>query len=135
LIVILGVGHNAKRIQFMPLVVAGFILVFKKKYVLGGLITLFSTALEINANHFSNDVLPLDFPLILSGYLYKTLRIKNIRRYYILLGSSDCWYFALGANATNLLATSEYTNFSIRGKVMSLLNPDGTKTDYFFIHV
>jgi hypothetical protein len=36
----------------MPMVIAGFILVYQKKYILGGLITLFATALEINANHF-----------------------------------------------------------------------------------
>jgi hypothetical protein len=50
----LRVGHNAKAhaIAYMPMVIAGFILVYQKKYVLGGLITLFATALEINANHF-----------------------------------------------------------------------------------
>jgi hypothetical protein len=90
---------------------------FQKKYVLGGLITLFCDSIRDQCKSLSNDVLPLDFPLILSGYfIYKNIRIKNIRRYYILWSSSDCWYFALGANATNLLATSEYTNFSIRGK-------------------
>jgi hypothetical protein len=54
LIIILGVGHNAKAhaIAYMPMVIAGFILVYQKKYILGGLITLFATALEINANHF-----------------------------------------------------------------------------------
>ena len=54
LIIILGVGHNAKAhaIGYMPMVIAGFILVFQRKYILGGLVTLFATALEINANHF-----------------------------------------------------------------------------------
>jgi hypothetical protein len=49
----LRVGHNAKAhaIAYMPMVI-GFILVYQKKYILGGLITLFATALEINANHF-----------------------------------------------------------------------------------
>ncbi|MFY8009446.1 MAG: hypothetical protein ACOVNW_07080, partial [Flavobacterium sp.] len=54
LIIILGVGHNAKAhaIAYMPLVVAGFILVFKRRYLHGGLLTMLATALEINANHF-----------------------------------------------------------------------------------
>jgi hypothetical protein len=48
LIIILGVGHNAKAhaIAYMPLVIIGFILVFRKN-VLGGLVTMFATALEI----------------------------------------------------------------------------------------
>jgi hypothetical protein len=39
-------GHNAKAhaIAYMPLVIAGFILVFRKKYILGGLVTMFATA-------------------------------------------------------------------------------------------
>jgi hypothetical protein len=39
LIIILGVGHNAKAhaIAYMPLVIAGVLLVFQKKYILGGL--------------------------------------------------------------------------------------------------
>jgi hypothetical protein len=54
LIVILGVGHNAKAhaIAYMPMVIAGVIMVFQRRYVAGGLLTLLATALEINANHF-----------------------------------------------------------------------------------
>jgi hypothetical protein len=53
LIIIIGVGHNSKAhaIAYMPLVIAGFILVLGK-YVLGGLLTMFATALEINAITF-----------------------------------------------------------------------------------
>ena len=36
--------------------------------------------------------------------------------------------FALGANATNLLATSEYANFSTRGKSELTYNADGSKS-------
>ena len=54
MIIILGVGHNAKAhaIAYMPLVIAGFILVFQKKYIKGELLTMFAVALEISANHF-----------------------------------------------------------------------------------
>lgn len=131
LIVILGVGHNAKAhaIGYMPLVVAGFILVFQKKYVLGGLITLFATALEINANHFQMTYYLLIFLLILSGYfIYKHIKDKEYKTLLYSFGVlAVAGIFALGANATNLLATSEYTNFSIRGKSELTFNPDGTK--------
>src|SRR5690554_3889728 len=54
LIIILGVGHNAKAhaIAYMPMVVAGVLLVFQRKYILGGILTMIAAALEIQANHF-----------------------------------------------------------------------------------
>ncbi|MFE3866716.1 YfhO family protein [Flavobacterium sp. LS2P90] len=131
LIVILGVGHNAKAhaIGYMPLVIAGFILVFRKKYVLGGLITMFAVALEINANHFQMTYYLLIFLLILSGYfIYQDVKEKQYKSMLYSFGILVvAGIFAIGANATNLLATTEYANFSIRGKSELTFNPDGSK--------
>ncbi|WP_369752304.1 YfhO family protein [Flavobacterium sp. WC2409] len=131
LIIILGVGHNAKAhaIAYMPLVIAGFILVYRKKYVVGGLLTMFATALEINANHFQMTYYLLIFLLILSGYfIYLDVKIKEYNAILKSLGVlAVAGIFAIGANATNLLATSEYANFSIRGKSELTYNPDGSK--------
>jgi len=131
LIIILGVGHNAKAhaIGYMPLVIAGFIMVFQKKYIWGGLLTMFAVALEINANHFQMTYYLLIFLLLLSGYfIYQAVKEKE---YKSLLTSFSvlaiAGIFALGANATNLLATAEYANFSTRGKSELTFNPDGTK--------
>ena len=131
LIIILGVGHNAKAhaIAYMPLVIAGFILVFQKKYILGGLITLFATALEINANHFQMTYYLLIFLLILSGYfIYQQIKEKEYKSLLYSFGTlAVAGIFALGANATNLLATAEYADFSTRGKSELSFNPDGSK--------
>lgn len=131
LIVILGVGHNAKAhaIAYMPVVIAGFILVFKKKYVLGGLITMFAVALEVNANHFQMTYYLLIFLLILSGYfIYQDVKEKQYKSMLYSFGVLVvAGIFAIGANATNLLATTEYANFSIRGKSELTFNPDGSK--------
>ena len=131
LIIILGVGHNAKAhaIAYMPMVIAGFILVYRKKYVLGGLITLFATALEINANHFQMTYYLLIFLLILSSYFsYLELKKKEYKSLIISLGVlAVAGIFAIGANATNLLATAEYANFSTRSKSELSFNPDGSK--------
>ncbi len=131
LIIILGVGHNAKAhaIGYMPLVIAGFIMVFQKKYVWGGLLTMFAVALEINANHFQMTYYLLFFLLILSGYfIYQAVKQKE---YKSLLTSFGVFViagiFALGANATNLLATAEYAKFSTRGKSELTYSPDGSK--------
>jgi hypothetical protein len=130
LIIILGVGHNAKAhaISYMPLVIAGFILVFRKKYVLGGLVTMFASALEINANHFQMTYYLLIFLLILSGYyIYQDIKKKDnksILRSFVVLAVAGI--LAIGANATNLLATAEYASFSTRGKTELSYNPDGS---------
>jgi len=52
-IIILGVGHNAKAhaIAYMPMVLAGIILVFKNKYLLGFVLTAMAMALEVTASH------------------------------------------------------------------------------------
>jgi len=131
MIIILGVGHNAKAhaIAYMPLVIAGFILVFQKKYIWGGLLTMFAVALEVNANHFQMTYYLLIFLLILSGY-YTFTFIKE-KEYKSLLTSigvlAVAGIFAIGANAANLMATSEYAKFSIRDKSELTFNPDGSK--------
>ena len=53
LIIILGVGHNAKAhaIAYMPLVLSGIILTFRKRYLWGFLLTTIAMALELTANH------------------------------------------------------------------------------------
>ena len=132
LIIILGVGHNAKAhaIGYMPLVIAGFILVFQKKYTWGGLLTMFSVALEINANHFQMTYYLLIFLLVLSGYfIYQAVKQKEYKSLLTSFGVlAIAGIFAIGANATNLLATAEYADFSTRGKSELTFNADGTKS-------
>ena len=131
LIIILGVGHNAKAhaIAYMPLVIAGFLLVFRKKYVWGGLLTLFATALEINANHFQMTYYLLIFLLVLVGYFtFQLIKEKDFKGLGFAFGTlAIAGIFAIGANATNLLATTEYTKFSTRGKSELTFNADGSK--------
>lgn len=132
LIIILGVGHNAKAhaIAYMPLVIAGFILVFQKKHIWGGLLTMFAVALEINANHFQMTYYLLIFLLLLSGYfIYQAVKEKEYKSMLTSFGVlAIAGIFALGTNATNLLATAEYANFSTRGKSELSINADGTKS-------
>lgn len=131
LIIILGVGHNAKAhaIAYMPLVIAGFILVFQKKYIWGGLLTMFAVALEVNANHFQMTYYLLIFLLILSGYFTFTfIKEKQFKELGIAVGVlAIAGIFAIGTNATNLMATSEYAKFSTRSNSELTFNPDGSK--------
>lgn len=133
LIVIIGAGHNAKAhaIAYMPMVLAGVFLVFKKRYVVGGLLTMVAAALEISANHFQMTYYLLFLLLVVSVY-YTVLFIKNkqvkelLKIYGIFIVAAA---FALGANATNLMATSEYAELSTRSKSELTTNPDGSPKD------
>jgi len=131
MIVILGVGHNAKAhaIAYMPLVVAGVIMVFRKSYVVGGLLTMLAVALEINANHFQMTYYLLSLLLVLGiYYAYKFIKNKEFKELFLVAGTFVvALIFAIGANATSLLATKEFTDYSIRGKSDLSYNPDGTK--------
>ena len=133
LIIILGVGHNAKAhaIGYMPLVIAGCIMVFQKKYIWGGLLTMFAVALEINANHFQMTYYLFFFLLMLSGYfIYLAIQEKEFKSLWTSFGVlAIAGIFAIGANATNLLATAEYAKFSTRGKSELTFTPDGKKAE------
>jgi hypothetical protein len=131
MIIILGVGHNAKAhaIAYMPMVIAGVLLVFKRRYVVGGLLTLFAAALEIGANHFQMTYYLLILLLpILVFYLWKYIKNKDYKPLLYAFGTfAVAGLFAVGANAANLMATAEYTDFSMRGKSELTFNPDGSK--------
>jgi hypothetical protein len=131
LIIILGVGHNAKAhaIAYMPLVVAGVLLVFQKRFIVGGLLTMVAAALEIQANHFQMTYYLLLLLLAISFYYaFNYIKAKDFKSILLALGVFIlAGILAVGANATNLLATAEYTQFSTRGTNELTVDPDGKK--------
>lgn len=131
LIVIFSAGHNAKAhaIAYMPLVVAGVLLVFKNRLILGGLLTIFAFALEINANHPQMTYYLLFLLLSIGIYfLFENIKAKTIKNLLPQVGVFvlSC-LLAIGLNATSLLATKEYANESTRGKSELTFNADGSK--------
>ena len=71
----------------------------------------------------------LIFLLILVGYFaYQFIKEKDFKGLVYAFGVlAIAGIFAIGANATNLLATTEYTKFSTRGKSELTFNADGSK--------
>ncbi|MFJ1322667.1 YfhO family protein [Capnocytophaga canis] len=130
LIIILGVGHNAKAhaIGYFAPVLAGILLVFRKKYLWGGLLTAFALALEINANHLQMTYYLMLLVLVFGCFmLYKACKNKELNNFLkataTLVGAVILSVFT---NATSLLATQEYTQWSTRGKSELTISPDGT---------
>lgn len=130
LIIILGVGHNAKAhaIAYMPMVLAGILLCFRSKYVGGFLLLALAMALEIGANHFQMTFYLLLLVIILGiAYFIDAFRKKRLPDYFKSLGVMlFAVIIAIGTNATNLLATQEYANFSTRGDTGLTITPEGT---------
>lgn len=134
LIIILGVGHNAKAhaIAYMPMVLAGVLLVFQRKFLLGGILTMIAAALEIQANHFQMTYYLLLLLLVVTIFYIvqftKEKAFKDLAKAFGVFAIAGI--LAIGANATNLLATAEYAKFSTRDKSELTFNPDGSpKTD------
>lgn len=132
LIIILGVGHNAKAhaIGYMPMVLAGVLLVFQQRnYIVGGLLTTVAVALEINANHFQMTYYLLILLLIAAVYFtYEAIKNKETKSLFYSFGTlAIAAIFAIGSNATGLLATAEYAKESTRGKTDLTYNADGSK--------
>jgi hypothetical protein len=130
LIIILGVGHNSKAhaIAYMPMVLAGIILTFRKKYVLGFLLTSVALGLEIVANHFQMTYYLLLLVIVLGiAYLIDAYRKKQVPHFFKSVGLlSLAALLAVGLNATNIMATQEYVKESSRGKSDLTINPDGS---------
>src|SRR5690606_10155961 len=105
LIIILGVGHNAKAhaIAYMPLVISGVLLVFQKRFIIGGILTMLAVALEIQANHFQMTYYLLILLLIIGiYYTYLFIKEKNFKELAQVLGTFlVAGILAIGANATN----------------------------------
>ncbi len=127
-------GHNAKAhaIAYMPMVIAGVLLVFQRKYITGGLLTMLAAALEINANHFQMTYYLLLLLVIIAIYycitIFKNKEFKDLGK--IIGVFAVAAILAIGANATNLMATSEYAKFSTRDKSELTVHSDGSpKTD------
>ncbi|MBV7268055.1 YfhO family protein [Winogradskyella luteola] len=133
LIIILGVGHNSKAhaIAYMPMVLAGIILTFRKKYILGFLLTVVALGLEIVANHFQMTYYLLLLVIVLGiAYFIDAYRKKLLPHFFKSVGLlSIAAILAVGLNATNIMATQEYAKESTRGKSELTISTDGSSKE------
>ena len=133
LLIILQVGHNTKAlaISYIPLVIAGLLLLKQHKLLPGFLVSLVAISLQIRANHYQMTY----YMLILLGiyfivYLVDSYRKKDIKDFitymslFFLAG-----ILALGLNAPNILSTYDYSKYSTRSQSELKLNPDGSEKE------
>lgn len=128
-IIILGVGHNAKAhaIGYFPLVLSGIILTFRKRYLLGFLVTAIAMALEINASH-PQMTYYLFFSVLLLGFFYliDAIKKKKVKHLFTSVGILlIAVIIGIGVNATSLMATNHYAKDSTRSKSELTITPNG----------
>ena len=143
LIIILGVGHNAKAhaLGYIPMVLGGIVLVFRKKYILGFILTALAMALEISANHYQMTYYFMLLVLVMGlVYLIYAIKEKELKHFFASVGILVlAVVLSIFTNATSLMATKEYADWSTRGKSEITVNPDGsdkavsTGLDYDYI--
>lgn len=129
LIIIFGAGHNAKAhaMGYLPMLLGGIILVFRKKYLWGFVLTAIAMALEIQANHYQMTYYFMLLVLILGGvYLYDAIRKKYLKHFLVSTGLLVVAVsLGIATNATGLMATKEYADWSTRGRSELTIGPDG----------
>jgi Bacterial membrane protein YfhO len=117
---IIEAGHSTKMVAlaYAPLVVAGSVLAFRKKYLLGAGIFGLAVALQLYANHYQ--ITYYTFILILvMGIAELVSAIKN-KELVDFFKSVACHIvalaFAVGSSATGIWSTIEYQSETQRGK-------------------
>lgn len=133
LIIIIGAGHNAKAhaLGYLPFLLAGIVLVFRKKYLSGFLLTAIAMALEIVANHYQMTYYFMLLVLVLGiVYLIEAIKKKELKHYFSSVGLLlAAVMLGIATNATGLMATKEYADWSTRGKSELTISPDGSAKD------
>lgn len=129
LLIIIQVGHNTKAqaMGYLPFVFAAIHYLFRSKSFMGIVLTALAMAMQIRANHYQMTYYML---FLLSIYIglyawdnYKQGKIQHLIQNLMRLGVAGV--LAIALNATSLLATSEYTKFSTRGKSELTLDVQG----------
>lgn len=129
LIIIIGAGHNAKAhaIIYMPVITAGVLQIFQKRYLVGFLVTALGMAMEIGAGHIQMTYY-LGFCLIILGIVelieaIKQKKLNDFIKQVALIALA--FSIGVGVNASRLMATKEYAEHSIRGKSELTVDIDG----------
>ena len=133
MIIIFGAGHNAKAhtIAYMPLVLAGILWIFQRKYLLGFVVTSLAMGLQIKASHPQMTYYLL-FAILILGIveLIHAIRKKQYSTFQKqTMTIIAAMVIAVGVNSSRLMATKEYADYSTRGKTELTINSDGTEKE------
>src|SRR5699024_4549382 len=133
MIIILGVGHltKAHALAFMPIVIAGILAVFRKKYIWGGILLALSLGMELYSAHYQIVYYTLYIAIIIGlVYLYEALKEKKLLDFSkAIVVMVIAAILAVGANITGVLAKKQYTQWSTRGDSGLTISADDSKSN------
>lgn len=119
-IIILGAGHIWKflALTYIPPTIAGFILLYKGRYVVGSALTAFFAMMQLSANHPQMSYyFGLVMVIIAICYLIDSIRHGLTKRWLRASGLAVmCGILAIGANAPSLYNTYEYSKYTKRAQ-------------------
>ena len=129
--ILIAAGHIWKfvTLAYIPPTIAGVVLAYRGKYLLGGLITALFLAMQIQSNHVQMSYYFLFVILFIAiAYFVEALRNKKLPQFFkasaVLVGAA---IIGIAINASSLYQTYEYTKHTMRGK--SELVHEGPKSD------
>ena len=118
--IIIAAGHIWKvwALAYLPPMIAGIVLAYRRKYLWGLLVTAIFTAFEVNANHVQMTYYYLFIILLMAiAYLVDAIQKKQMKRFW--KASAVCIVGAaigICLNLSNLYHTWQYGQESMRGK-------------------
>jgi hypothetical protein len=117
--VVISAGHDTQMFAtaFMPLLLSGLILTYKKKYWLGLAVTTLAAYLQVGSNHLQ---ITYYFFLVAAAVTicYLIIWIRNKEWKHILIAGIVVvigGLVGLAGNAMTLMTTAEYTKYTMRG--------------------
>jgi len=122
--IIIGAGHNNKvvAIAYMAPLIGSVFVTFRRNKITGSLLTAFFLSLAIRANHvqilYYTLIIILIFGIVEFVYSLREQQIKSFLQSAGLAIAAAL--LAIGMNATNLITTGEYANYTMRGKSTGL---------------
>lgn len=119
--VIIAVGHDTKMlaIGYAPLVLAGFLLLFQKRWGLGAATLAAGFSLQMSTGHLQivyYTLLVAGFCTL--GFLIETIRTKDLKSFFTaVILAALIGVIGAATNAHTTLTTYEYSKESMRGGV------------------
>ena len=117
--VIAVAGHETKflAIALMPALLAGILLIFKRKYIIGLAVTCLFATLQMRANHIQiTYYLLLVIAVMTIAFIIHWIKTGQYKHMLIALGLSLLGgAIGIGNFATVLLTTAEYSKYTMRG--------------------
>ena len=141
-VIIIGAGHLWKFITltYVPPTIAGLVLIYRNRRLLGAALAALFMALQISSNHLQ---MSYYFAWVMAGFVIaygiEALRNKKLTDWGINTAVlAGAMLLAVAANAPNLYHTYEYSKQTMRGRHSELTQPasaaststDGLDRDY-----